>query len=75
MTRDFPGLDIGSDHDLVMMMKTVEKTTQDPDAANTFQTNKGGKLAPLIGPRADDIGIDTMITSYNTAVTDAASEI
>ena len=41
----------------------------------TFQATIGGKFAPLIGLSNEDIDIDTMITYYNTAVTDAASEI
>ena len=35
----------------------------------------GGKFAPLIGQSDEDMDIDTMITTYNTAVPDAASEI
>ena len=42
--------------------------------ACTFQA-KGGKLAPLIGLSDEDMYMDTMITTYKTAVTDAASEI
>ena len=38
--------------------------------ACTFQATIGGKLAPLIGLSDED----TMITTYNTAMTDAASE-
>ena len=34
-----------------------------------------GKFAPLIGLSDEDMDMDTMITTYNTAVTDAASEI
>ena len=48
---------------------------RDPDVACTFQATIGGKFAPLIGLSDEDIDIDTMITTYNTAVTDAASEI
>ena len=48
---------------------------RDPDVASTFQATIGGKFAPLIGLRNEDMDIDTMITTYNTAVTDAASEI
>ena len=40
--------------------------------ACTFQATIGGKFAPLIGLSED---MDTMITTYNTAVTDAACEI
>ena len=43
--------------------------------ADTFQTTTDGKFAPLINLRDDDINIDRMITTYNTAVTDTASEI
>ena len=86
-----PGADIGSDHDLVMMtlrvrLKKARKPNQqrlrfdlekprDPDVACTFQATIGGKFAPLIGLSDEDMDIDTMITTYNTAVTDAASEI
>ena len=48
---------------------------RDPDMACTFQATIGGKFAPLIGLSDEDMDIDTMITTYNTAVTDAASEI
>ena len=43
--------------------------------ASTFQATIGGKFAPLIGLSDEDMDIDTMITTYKTAVTDAASEI
>ena len=48
---------------------------RDPDGACTFQAMIGWKFAPLIELRDEDMDIDTMITTYNTAVTDAASEI
>ena len=43
-----------------------------PDVACTFQATIGGKFAPLIGLSDEDMDMDTMITTYNTAVTDAA---
>ena len=43
--------------------------------ACTFQATIGGKFAPLIGLSDEDMDMDSMITTYNTAVTDAASEI
>ena len=43
--------------------------------ACTFQATIGEKFAPLIGLCDEDMDIDTMITTYNTAVTDAAYEI
>ena len=47
----------------------------DTDLACTFQATIGGTFASLIGLRDEDMEINTMITIYNTAVTDAASEI
>ena len=43
--------------------------------ACTFQATIGGKFAPLIGLSDEDMDMDTMIPTYTTAVTDAASEI
>ena len=90
-TKSFPGADIGSDHDLVMMtfhvhLKMARKPNQprlrfdleklrNPDVACTFQATVGGKFASLIGLSDEDMDMDTMITTYNTAVTDATSEI
>ena len=48
---------------------------KDPDMAFTFQATVGGKLALLIRLSDEDIDINTMVTTFNTAVTDAASEI
>ena len=77
--------------DLVMMtfqvhLKVARKPNQpilrfdleklrNPDVACTFQATIGGKFAPLIGLSNEDMDMDTMITTYNTAVTDAAIEI
>ena len=46
---------------------------RNPDVAGTFQITIGGKIAPLNNLRDDDI--DSMITTYNAAVTDTISEI
>ena len=43
--------------------------------AYTFQATIDGKFVPLTGLRDEDMDINTMITAYKTAVTDAASEI
>ena len=48
---------------------------RNPDVACTFQATIGGKFAPLIGLSDEDMDMDTMMTTYNTTVTDAASEI
>ena len=90
-TRSFPEADIGSDHDLGMMtfrvrLRKTRKPNEpeirinlgklrDPDVACTFQGMIGGKFAPPIGLRDEDMDINTVITTYNTALTDAASEI
>ena len=48
---------------------------RNPDVTCTFQAMIGGKFAPpLIGLSDEDMDMDTMITTYNTAVTDAASD-
>ena len=81
-TRSFPGADIGSDHDLVMMtfqvrLKMARKPNQprlrfdleklrNPDAACTFQATTGGKFAPLTGLSDGDMDMDTMITTYSS---------
>ena len=44
-------------------------TLRNLDVAGTFQAKQGGKFAPLINLREDDIG------TYNTAVTYTASAI
>ena len=46
-----------------------------PDASCTYQATIAGKFASPIGLRDDDMVIDTMITTYNTIVTDAAIEV
>ena len=90
-TRSFPGADIGSDHDLGIMTfrvrrKRTKKPTQSrlrfdfeklrtPDVAGAFQATTAEKFTSPINLRINDIDIDNTITAYNTAVTDAASEI
>ena len=46
-----------------------------PNVACNFQATIGGNFAPLIGLRDEDMDINTIISTYNTVVTDAASEI
>ena len=85
----FPGADIGNNHYLVMMifrvrLKKTKKQTKsrlrfnlekliDPDVAGLFQARIGGKFASFINLRDDDI--ESMITTYYTAVADTASQI
>ena len=90
-TRSFPGADIGSDHDLLMVtlhlrLKRISKSKQtrlkfdhdklkDPNVLETLQTMKGEKFAPLTIMSKYDTDIDSMITTFNTAVVETASEI
>ena len=43
---------------------------RNPGVACTFQATIGGKFAPLVGLSDEDMDMDTMITTYNTAVTE-----
>ena len=90
-TRCFPGADIGSDHELVMMtfklhLKRVKKLgharikfdlekLKDPEVAEAFHAMIRGKFAALSILDADGTDMDTMINTFNTAVTNTASEI
>ena len=48
---------------------------KDPNVLETFQAMIGGRFAPLTIMSNDDTDIDSMITTFNTAVTETASEI
>ncbi|GFO03048.1 craniofacial development protein 2-like [Plakobranchus ocellatus] len=68
-TRSFPGADVGSDHELVMMTFALrlEKSKKrgnirikfdvdklkDPNILTTFQANIGGRFAPLLALEND----------------------
>ena len=95
--RSFPGADIGSDHDFLMMsfclrLKKTNKQTKnskpkhtrlkfnleklkDPNVLESFQAMTGGRFAPLTIMSNEDANIDSMITTFTTAVTETASEI
>jgi exonuclease III len=86
-TRTFPGADIGSDHDLVMMtMKTRLSRRSKPknprirfnleklndkSIAEEFQAKIGGKFAPLL--LVEDI--DELTEGFNQALTEVAQEV
>ena len=88
-TRSFPGADIGSDHDLVMMtfklhLKKVSKQghtrirfdlekLKDPEVVETFKAMIGWKFAPLTLLDADDVNMDDLINKFNVAVTETAN--
>ena len=46
-----------------------------PNVLETFQAMIGGSFASLTIMSNEDIDIDSMITTFNTAVTETASEI
>ncbi len=48
---------------------------KDPNVLETFQAMIGGRFAPLTIMSYEDTDIDSMITTFNTAVTETASEI
>ena len=87
----FPGADVGSDHDLVMMtfhtrLKTSRKPTQprirfdleklkDPTVMSAFPVTVGGRFASLATLVDEDADLDSMVTHFNKAVTDTAAEL
>ena len=90
-TRSFPEADTGSDHVLLMMtfhlrVKRISKLKHTrlkfdleklkaPNVLETFQAMMGVTFAPLTVMNNDDIDMDSMITTFNTAVIETASEI
>ena len=85
-TRSFPGADIGSDHDLLMMTfrlrlkKSASKKHKTQIWPNlivleNFQAMIGGKLAPLTIMNNEDTDLDSMVTNFSTAVIETANEI
>ena len=89
--QSFPGADIGSDHDLLMItfrlrLKRISKPKhtrlkfdleklKDPYVLETFQAMIGRRFAPPTIMCNKDTDLDSMITTFNTAVTETASEI
>ena len=89
-TRTFPGADVGSDHDMVMMtfqtrLKNSRKPTQprirfDLEKLNVqtvmsaLQATIGGRFAHLATLVDEDGDLDSMVIHFNKAVTDTAAE-
>ena len=48
---------------------------KDPNVLETFQAVIGGKFAPLTIMNNEDTDLDSMITTFNTALIETASEI
>ena len=90
-TETFPGADVGSDHDMVMMtfqtrLKNSWKPIQprikfdleklkDPTVMSAFMATIGGRFAPLTMLVDEDADLDSMVTHFNKAVTETASEL
>ena len=90
-TRTFPGADVGSNHDMVMMtfqtcLKNSRKPTQsrirfdleklnDPTVMSAFQATIGGRFAPLAMLVDEDADLDSIVTHFNKAVTNTAAEL
>lgn len=87
-TRTFPGADIGSDHDLVLMAFKIklkarlQKDTprikfdleklRDPEIAKEFQATVGGKFAAL---NLIDKDINELTNALNESLTESAEQI
>ena len=56
-------------------LKSDLEKLKDPNVLETFQAMIGGRFAPLTIMSNDDTDKDSMITTFNTAVTETASEI
>ena len=48
---------------------------KDPNVLETFQPMIGGTFAPLTIMNNEDIDLDSMIITFNTALTETASEV
>ena len=56
-------------------LKFARKKLKDPNVLETFQAMLGWKFALFSIMNGEDTDMDTMITIFNTAVTETASEI
>ena len=90
-TRSFPGADIGSDHDLVMMtfklclkklknrnnlrIKYDTEKLKDPKILQEFQAEIGGRFAPLTILGVEEMDKDTFIAAFTDGMTETASKI
>ena len=87
-TRTFPGADVGSDHEMVMMtfqtrLKNSRKLRirfdleklNDPTVMSAFQATIGGRFATLATLVDEDADLDSMVIHFNKAVTDTAAEL
>ena len=87
-TRTYPGADVGSDHDMVLMnfkvrLKKTKKSKstrlkfnldrlKDPNILESFKATIGGKFAPLLA--LEDNSVGTLTTQFNEVLAEAANE-
>ncbi|XP_076436542.1 uncharacterized protein LOC143276040 [Babylonia areolata] len=87
-TRTFPGADIGSDHDLVLATFKLKlkckrcprnprirfdlEKLKDPEIADVFQAQVGGKFAAL---NLMDIDVDTLANNIKEVLTTTAEQV
>ena len=57
------------------MPRPSSEKLKDPNVLENFQAMIGGKFAPLTIMNNEDTDLDSMITTFNTAVTETACEI
>ena len=80
-TQSFPGADTGSDHDLLMITfhfvwkESASQKLKDSSVLETIQVTIGGKLAPLTIINNEDADMESVVTTFNTAMTETASKI
>ena len=90
-TRSFPGADIGSGHELVMMTFRLRlqriknqgsigirfslEKLKVPNIAEMFRATIGGNFAPHLALENQDTETDTLINNFNTAVTETVNNI
>ena len=60
---------------VVRAVITSSEKLKDPNVLENFQAMIGGKFAPLTIMNNEDTDIHSMITTFNTTVTETASEI
>ncbi len=76
-TRTFPGADIGSDHDLVMMkakntrLKFNLDKLKDPNISSLFEARIWGKFGPLLLLEGDA----DVLNNFNEVMTEVATDI
>ena len=90
-TRSFPGADIGSDHNLVLMtfrvrLRKINKAKftrprfnldklEDPAIKEDFQARIGGRFAPLEALDENNMDLDSVVNTFNAALLETAEEL